>query len=259
MTTNTNDAPQPDPNLPFPQTIGEPEPSAPAPEPTAEEQRIAALEAQLAQQSQQTQQLLQAMTSYVRPTQPAQPAQPAAPPEFSLDGLPDPVSAPKDFMAQLQARIREREQQQAQYLTSNITSQVARAAAVDGLYNRFASQHSELAKRSALLRGTADMVFRELQSQGIDPVAVAMQNPDSLVATLAARMQAELGTAAAPAPGGQPQHGMPFLPGAAPTPSARTQGIAGGSAGPARPPAAPAAPKSFLQQLNETRQRDGLI
>lgn len=259
----------------FPATIGsnEPDPNAvqPAPtEPDPNEQRFAALEAQNAQLLQQNQQFMQTLQFMMnRPATPVAPA-PAEPPAFTLDGLPDPVSAPKDFTAQLQERIRQRDTQLTQQLTSNITTQIARGAALDNLYNRFSYQHPELAKRDATLRGAVNVEFNRLQQMGLDPALIAQQNPDSLIANIAARMNQELGiqqqqsgsgTTPTFVPG-QPAHGAPMTPASPATPgapnAARVAGIAGGSGQP-RTPTPPPAPKGFVAQLNEQRAKDGLI
>jgi hypothetical protein len=229
----------------IPHTIGAPEtpatPEAPqlTPEQIAQQQRDQQFEALL----QQNQQMMQLLMSQQRPQGPA--AQPAPQPlqPFTLDGIPDPVAAPKDFTAQLTQRIQQREQQLGQFLTHNITQQISRGAAMDSVFNRFQIQHSDLAKRSALLQGAAITEFQALQQQGIDPVAVAQQNPDSLVARIAARMQQELGIAAQPS--SQPN-------------ASRATGLSSGSGAPASPRTAPA-PLGFVEQLNKARRESGLI
>lgn len=261
-------APSPDLSIPIiPQTLGTPEPPVPPPEPQAPtaDDRLSALEAQLAAQREQNAQLLAAIAQ--RPMVAPQPVAPAAPAlqPFSLDGIPDPVQAPTDFTRQLTERIRQREQQLGQYITQNVTQQVARGAALDSLYNRFNVQQPELAKRSALLQGAASVVFNQLRAQGIDPTDVAAQNPDSLIASIAQRMTQELGgvvapsTPTPPAPGFVP-HGAPMLPTSPPTGAAspaRTAGIAAGSATP-RVPTPPAPPPGFVSQLLAARAKDGL-
>lgn len=281
--------------LAIPLTIGEPES---APELTPEQQEIATLRQQLEAQGQQTQQLLGAVTQMVQRQQYPQqypqqqaPQEPAGLPEFSLDGLPDPVSKPTDFTKQLQERIAARDTQLTQHLTNNITQnitgQLSRAHAMDSVYNRFVQQHPDLARYQSMVQGAAAAEFSNLKQYGYDPAMIAQQNPDSLVANIAARMQSELGIQPGqqPAPGqaptapaapyqGQayPQHGQPLTPLAPPTHhgqppaapgmppgAARTQGIAGGSApGAPTSPTAPA-PPGFTAQLNKQRQADGLI
>lgn len=244
----------------LPHTIGAPEPAAveEQAQPTAEELRFQQLEQTNQQILQQNNQLMQMLMQNRTPAGPAAPQVPQPPPALTFDGLPDAVSAPKDFNTQLAARIQQREQQQAAYLTHNITTQVARGAAMDNVFNRFSSQHSELAKRASHLQGAAILEFQQLQAQGIDPVSVAMQNPDSLVGRIAARMNSELGTAPA-APGGQ-QHGAPMTPYSPPTApnAARAVGVQGGSGMPVTP-RAPAPPKSFVDQLIEARQKSGVF
>lgn len=242
----------PDPNAVQPTT-----PVAPTPE-----------ELRFQQQDQQIQALIasnQQMMQMVMSQRPQGPAAPViqAPAPFTLEGLPDAVAAPKDFVTQLGQRIAQREQQNTAYLTHNITQQISRGAAMDGVFNRFQNQHSELAKRSATLQGAAIAEFQALQQQGIDPVSVAQQNPDSLVARIAQRMQAELGIQPAQlgAPGAN-QHGAPLTPYSPPTPTqpsaARVAGLQGGSGMPVTP-AAPAKPRGFVDQLNDARKASGLI
>lgn len=275
MTTNAPTAPGPagpanfdGSNTLFPHTIGSNEPDPNAVQPTeivttAEELRLQQLEqtnqAILAQNAQMMQLLMQQRA----PQGPAQPVV-QAPPEFTLDGLPDAVSAPKDFTTQLAQRIRQRDAQQAQYLTHNITQQISRGAAMDGVYNRFQMQHSDLAKKGALLQGAAIAEMQALQQQGIDPVTVAQQNPDSLVQRIAARMQQELGVqpnGSTTQPTGH-QHGAPLTAFSPPTPSqpnaSRVAGIQGGSGMPATP-RAPAPPRGFVEQLNDARKAAGLV
>lgn len=255
-------------NTLFPHTIGAdtPDPNAPvapAPvEPTHEQLAQQARDAQFEQLMQSNQQMLQMLMQQRSPQGQTQPAAPQAPPAFTLEGLPDAVSAPKDFTTQLAQRIQQRDAQLGQYITQNVTAQVARGAAMDGVFNRFQMQHSDLAKKGALLQGAAITEFQALQAQGIDPVSVAQQNPDSLVARIAARMQSELGvapTGAAPGPVGQ-QHGAPLTAYSAPTqPNAsRVAGIQGGSGMPATP-RAPAPPRGFVDQLNDARKASGLV
>lgn len=264
--TPPNGTPQPDGiHALLPHTIGDntPDPNAPPqPEPkqpTAEEQRIAALEAQTQQVLAQNQQLMQ-MLLQNRAPQTNAPASPQPLQPLDMNALPDPVSAPADFKTKLAAAIQQREAQQAQYLTHNITTQVARGAAMDALFNRFSFAHPELAKRSATLQGAATQEFQTLQQQGIDFVAVAQQNPDSLVARIASRMSAELGVQA-PQQGAQ-MHGMPLTPNSPPTPTqpnaSRAVGIQGGSGTPVGTPPAPK-PLSFIEQLNKVRRESGLI
>lgn len=248
----------------IPHTIGAPDPAPvveqapPTPEQLAQQQRDQQFEA-LIQQNQQMMQML--LTQGRAPQGPAAPVvQPLQP--FTLDGLPDAVAAPKDFVAQLGQRIQQREQQLGQFIATNVTTQIARGAAMDNVFNTFRHQHSDLAKRGALLQGAAYQEFAALQQQGIDPVAVAQQNPDSLVARIAQRMQLELGVAPGqttqPA-GGPAAHGMPMTPFSPPTPNAsRAAGIGGGSGTPATPRAAPA-PLGFVEQLNKARRESGLI
>ena len=250
----------------FPPTIGltTPDPNAPAPaptpEPTAEQLAAQQRDAQFAQLMQQNQQMMQ-MLMQQRAPQNAPPTI-QAPAPFTLEGLPDAVAAPKDFVTQLGQRIQQREQQTQQYLTHNITQQISRGAAMDGVFNRFQIQHPELAKKSGFLQGTAIAEFQALQQQGIDPVSVAQQNPDSLVARIAQRMQSELGvTPAAPQPNGL-QHGAPLTAFSPPTPiqpnASRVAGIQGGSGMPT-PPRPPAPPRSFIDQLNDARKASGLV
>lgn len=230
--------------------------------PTAEELRFQQLEQTNAAILAQNQQLMQMMMQQRAPQGPAAPVI-QAPAPFTLEGLPDAVAAPKDFVTQLGQRIAQREQQNTAYLTHNITQQISRGAAMDGVFNRFQNQHSELAKRSATLQGAAIAEFQALQAQGIDPVNIALQNPDSLVARIAQRMQAELGiqTTQPVAPGAN-QHGAPLTPYSPPTPTqpnaARVAGLQGGSGMPVIP-AAPAKPRGFVDQLNDARKASGLI
>ena len=248
----------------IPLTIGDPEPVAPAAAPSAEQQRLAELEQQLQQQGSQMQQMLQAMTQMAtRGAQPV-PAAPAAPafPDFSLEGLPDPISKPTEFTKQLQQAIGQREAALTQHLTTNlthnITSQLTKAQALDRCYDRFTAAHPDLARYSTLLQGAFLAESNNYRQHGIDPLDVAAQNPDSLIANIAQRMRAELGVTA-PAAAAGVSHGQPLTPFAPPTHgAARTQGIAGGSAPTAPAPVAPA-PAGFTAQLNAQRQRDGLI
>lgn len=238
----------------LPHTIGAPEPEQ-TPEPvqlTPEQQRLAALEQQNAAILQQNQQMLAMLMTQQRPQGPAQPQGPQPLPAFTLDGIPDPVQAPKDFTTQLTQRIQQREQQLGQFITHNVTQQIARGAAMDGVFNMFRGQHAELAKKGALLQGAAFTEFQALQQQGIDPVTVAQQNPDTLVARIAARMQQELGVTPQ---GGQPGPAQNF--GAQPN-AARAAGIGGGSGTPVQQRAAPA-PLGFVEQLNKARRESGLI
>lgn len=261
-------SPTPDnitPNF-IPPTIGEPAPVADAPiEKTPEQLRLEALEAQNAQIMQQNQQLVSSLNLMMqRPVQQVQQAQPQAMPEFNLDGLADPVAAPKDFMTGLQNRIRQREGQMAQTITSAITTQVSRGAALDSLYNGFRHQHSELAKKQGLLQGATTLEFQRLQQQGIDPALVAMQNPDSLIAAIAQRMHAELGTqpgtvtpGAQPNP--QPQNGANYPQTlGAPLSAARVAGIQGGTQNVQRGAPAPVTPPGFTDQIKAQQKKMGL-
>lgn len=152
--------------------------------------------------------------------QPTQQQQVAAPESVSFDDLPDPVQNPKEYNRALAERINLREQQLTNTLSQQFMSQMTRAQTMDSLWNRFTVQQPELAKRSALLQGAAAVTFNELRVRGVDPEAIAQQNPDSLIGLIAQRMQNELGVPAA----GQSQQNAQQQGG-----SARTQGIQGGS------------------------------
>lgn len=237
-----------------PQTIGDPNvdnspPAPPAPEPTPEQQRIAALEAELEAQREREQRYLQALDSLVtRNAAPVAPVDPPAPPAPAIDlnDLPDPVQSPTDFKTKLAETLTGAFTQTAA-AQQQLLGQMTRAQVLDNLWNRFRSDPSraDLAKREALLQGAAAVTFNELRARGIDPVAIAAQNPDSLIGAIVTRMQAEIG---APTAGAAP---------AAPS-GARAATVAGGSAPPA--PAAPAQPKppSFIEQHRAARRALGI-
>lgn len=182
---------------------------------------------------------------------PTAPQAPAAPTGLDLSDLPDPVQNPKEYNTALAAKVNgyitESTHSQQQALMSQMTS----AQALNGVYAKLQGQHPELAKRQILLQGAAAAEFGQLRAQGIDPLMIAQQNPDGLVANIVNRMNAELGVAPGQAPTAPT---TPTSPGAA-----RADSVAGGSQ-PAGP-TAPTAPKtkSFTQQLKAAQQADGLI
>lgn len=189
------------------------------------------------------------------PTQ--QPTQ--QPTQFDLSDLPDPVQNPKAYNEALQARLTDYIGQTTQSQQQALLSQVSSAQALNGLWNRLQGQHPELAKRQILLQGAAAAEFSQLRAQGIDPVAVAAQNPDGLVANIVNRMQAELGIDTNAQ--GQPGPTTPTTPPAGVQPGAsRAAGVAGGSQ-PSVPtqPTAPPKTSTFTDQLKQSQIRDGLI
>lgn len=242
--------------LPFPHTIGDPNVDnsehPEAPQPTAAEQQLAEMRALIEQQNQafaQREQFYQQQLDTLM-QQRAAPAQaaPTPAPLPSLDDLPDPLQNPTNYNRVLAERIAAREAALVQNVSQNVLSEVTRATALDSLWNRFNGQHTELAKKQTLLQGAAAVTFNELRARGLDPVAVAAQNPDSLISAIATRMQAELG-AAPGTPGAQPATGG----------AARTMGLSGGST--ATPGPAPQQPKipSFHQQHLKAQADLGLI
>jgi hypothetical protein len=156
--------------------------------------------------------------------------------------LPDPISDPSKFRETLGQRVNQA-LQTSQSSQAQQYQQMARAQALDSLWNRFSTTQPELAKRQALVQGVAAIEFGNLRSQGLDPSAIAQQNPDSLINMIATRMQAELGTPTTPAPTG----------------AARTADLSSGSVAPAGPPASPPAAPGFEAQLKAAQQKDGLF
>ena len=190
-------------------------------------------------------------TLMTRPAVAAAPVvQPTAPATLNFDGLPDPIVNLKDFKAQLATTVASHITQAGESAQQGLLAQVNRASALDRLWNQFNGSHTELAKRPALARGAADMEFAALRAQGIDPVAVAQSDPDSIIANIAARMTAELGTAAVPPV-------VPAVPGAVPS-VARVADIAGATAPAAPLPAIPK-PASFVSQLKKLQLADGFL
>ena len=184
----------------------------------------------------------------------AAPVGPTAP-AFDLSDLPDPVQNPKEYNKALQTKISSLITESSQSQQQALISQQTAATALNGLYTRFNSAHPDLAKRQILMQGAAAAEFGALRANGIDPISVAQQNPDGLVANIVARMNAELGVSpTTPTQPGPTAPAAPVAPGAA-----RADSIAG----PSQPtaPTAPTAPKakSFTQQLKESQAADGLI
>ncbi len=242
----------------FPPTIGDPnvdnsvQPTAP--QQTPEQQRIAALEAQLAADraaaAERENRLMQSLDTLMTRSAvpPAEPAAPAAPAAFSLDDLPDAVQAPTEFKTKLAEKVNGYVASTMQSAQQQLMGQVTRAQALDAMWNRMNANpaNAEYVKRPALVQGAAALTFNELRARGIDPVALAAQNPDSLIGAIVTRMQAELGTAAPVTP----------VQGAS---GARAATVAGGS-GPTTPtnPAPPKVP-SFIEQHQAVRRSLGLV
>ncbi|HEX5419252.1 MAG TPA: hypothetical protein VFY39_04565 [Gammaproteobacteria bacterium] len=262
MSDPTNPVAPQNPEHPlFPATLGDPSAPSAAPEPelTPEQKELKELrerfEAQQQDWNQREQQYQQRFDMLLsRSMQPAAPAaqEPAAPQLPGFDDLPDPVQSPTEYHKKLSERIQQREAMLSQHLTNsvqqNVLSQVTRGQVLDNVWNRFAGAHPELAKRQALLQGVAAVTFNELRARGVDPISYASQAGDSLIATIAQRMNAELGitpTAPATLPGGGS--------------AARAAGIAGGSVTPTPTAPAPAQPSSFVEQLRKAQQVDGLL
>lgn len=274
---------QQQPQTLWPHTIGEPEPPAPAPELSDEQKRLQQLEQELAEQRQQWNQreqhyqsTLEALMAQRYPAQgyqqgPAQGQQPAQPqtPQFSLDDLPDPIQSPTEFKTKLAEKIGTTLQSQSQS-QAQVYEQMARGQALDSVWNRFTTQHAELAKHDLLVNGASQQLMSDLRARGIDPVALAMQNPDSLVGALAERVQAGLAQFSGQQPGQQPGPGQPpqqlgpAQQGQQPAPqqhqpgAPRTQGFATGSTATGAPQQ-PQQPPSFTEQLKKAQQDMGVL
>lgn len=163
------------------------------------------------------------------------------PEDVNFDDLPDPVEDAAGYNRELQTRVNRLVDQR----TQSALGQVDRQQAIDRVWTRFQTEHADLAKRSALLSGVVQVERQKLEAQGLDPITYISQNADAFIKRVADGMHAELGTESDPA-GTQPA-------------SSRTKGLSAGSASPAPRKPAGKAPASFVKQLQEARQKDGLI
>lgn len=264
---------QQQPQTLWPHTIGEPEPPPePTPEPTPEQKRLQELEQQVQAQQERERHYQSTLESLMAQRYPA--AQPAAQapqqqpaqqqqPLFTTEGLPDPVSNPTEYNNKLQERINAALQQNQQS-TTQVYEQMARGQALDSVWNRFTSQHADLAKHDLLVNGASQQLMSELKSRGVDPVQVAMQNPDTLVHELANRVQGALQSVSG---GQQTGQGQPPASGQGQPPQApqqyqqgvpRTQGFAAGSTTP-QAPQQQQQPPSFTEQLKKAQSDTGIL
>lgn len=236
----------------FPATIGDPTP--PTPETvvlTPEQQQLAELRAELEREraagAEREQRYLQSMDAMMTRAA-APPAHATAPvvPTFDLSDLPDAIQSPTEFKTKLVEKVNGFVTGAVQSSQQDLMAQMTRASALDGLWNKFNVTQPELAKRPALAQGAAAVTFNEMRARGIDPVAVAAQNPDSLIASIVTRMQAELGTPA----------GAVTTPGAS---GARAASVAGGSAGAGPTTVVTPKPPSFVDQHKAAQRALGLI
>ena len=257
--------PAPDMQTAFP-PIGEPDPvvTPTAPALSTDEQWQQRLEQQNQQWQQRFDSLTQTLAMQQRfPQQPqsAQPAQPAQQPAaVTFADLPDAVQNPSEFNRVLGERLQQAFQassQQSASAQAQLMDQQARANAINGVWSTIQSRHPDLAARAALVQGAAAVEFGALRAQGIDPVAIAQGNPESLVGRIVQRMQQELGmpTGQPTQPAGYPMQqpmGYPMQG------AARTAGIATAST---TMPTAPAAPQAtgFIEQLRKAQLDSGLI
>ncbi len=203
------------------------------------------------------QETIQTLITRPAPVAAAAPVAPVAPAVLDLDGLPDPVENPKEFKTQLATVVAGHIATQSQNANQEVLSQVNRASVMNNLWTRFSGEHPELGKRVALARGAADLEFNALRAQGIDPIAIAEQNPESMIGNIVNRMNAELVPAVAVAP--VVPGAIPVIPVAPAAPQvARVADIAGPSSLTTPAPTAPK-PKGFVQQLKEIQLKDGVI
>lgn len=183
-------------------------------------------------QRQRDQELIDRLIQGQRPQ--VQPDPMDAPVKF--DDLPDPVDKPEDFRRTLAQKfemaLAQRERRQS------VMSQ--QQALLDGMWNRFQTEHPDLAKRPALVQGAAAIEATALRQSGIDMDAYLRSNPDGFLSRVVQRMRAELGMEAT-----------------TPKDSGRTVGVSGGTVSQAKAPAAPKAP-SFMEQMRKFQAEDGL-
>lgn len=165
----------------------------------------------------------------------AQPRQTADDAPVKFDDLPDPVDKPDDFRRALaqkfEAALAQRERQQS--------TVAQRQQLLDSLWNKFQTEHPDLAKRQALVQGAAAFEANMLRQSGIDIDTYIRSNPDGFISRVVQRMREELGE------------------GEAPKDTGRTAGVSGGTVSQAKAKGAPKAP-GFIEQMRKAQMEDGL-
>jgi hypothetical protein len=142
----------------------------------------------------------------------------------------------------VQRRIAAHTEQAIGAATQGVLTTVQRDNAMNTLWSRFQSQHADLAAKSALISGVANVVVSEYRAAGIDPAVMAIEQPDAFIKKVADRAKLELG-----------------LPAGTNLPANRTNGVQGGSqpgdgSGKKTPKVL-----SFAQQMRKQAMKDGLI
>jgi hypothetical protein len=213
-----------------------------------EEDRLAALERKIEEQQAQfaeerrtwqhsIDRLLQQRQERQEPHQPAGPS-------VDFSGLPDPVEKPEEFQKTLQQRVgsalQNQQKQLQEYWQQTSQKQFSEKEHLDRLWNKFQTEHSDLADKNALLQGTIATYKGELSQRGLDIQQEIYQNPDNFINEVARRMRAELGTPA-------------------PAPVNRTGGLGGGTSYNGGGKGQDKKYPGFMEQLKKAQLDSGLV
>lgn len=151
----------------------------------------AALEARLAKMEA----MLEAATRrneapiYQQAPQQVQQQQQQVQPPVSFDGLPDPVTTPKEFQAALAARMQDAIRNQvSQATTAAVRDQIApitQKQRVDDLWGKFNKEHEDLSEYPEVIKSQAERIIGAAQARGLDTERYIFADPDSFIREVA--------------------------------------------------------------------------
>lgn len=182
------------------------------------------------------------------------PAEPQQPQGVDFNDLPDPVDKPEDFKRALAEKFQKTLQAQQQAQQQQASQQQSVSQQLDALWERFKSEHADLAGKTITLQGAIVAERNDMQMRGIDPQQGILSDPDGFMRRIADRMRSELGTTT--------QNDPPPAPGSQQTtqqPANRTGGIAGGTSVNGSGKGKGKEPPGFLAQLKQSQLDSGLI